>query len=160
MSKQQLALGQVETIGLPTAVAAADAGAKSADVVLLGYELARGGGYVAVKFVGQVGAVKAAVAAAKVAATRVGKVARSSIIARPSEQIVQLVYSRDTVGLDPRRIAQILGIEAPNEPAQADPEPGAEAVAEPEALTPDDSPAQPDEPATSEEPVDDQGEEK
>ncbi|MCT1458344.1 BMC domain-containing protein [Aestuariimicrobium sp. p3-SID1156] len=160
MSKQQLALGQVETIGLPTAVAAADAGAKSADVVLLGYELARGGGYVAVKFVGQVGAVKAAVAAAKVAATRVGKVARSSIIARPSDQIVKLVYSRDTVGLDPQRIAQILGEEAPNELATSDAESTRDPVAEPEVPSPDDSQARLDEPATSAEPVDDQGEEK
>ena len=108
-NRPQLALGQIETIGLPTAVAAADAGVKSANVVLVGYELARGGGFVAVKFVGGVGAVQAAVAAAKVAATRVGKVARSSVIARPSEQIMALVYSSDTVGLDRETLAQVLG---------------------------------------------------
>ncbi|MBO1032279.1 BMC domain-containing protein, partial [Tessaracoccus sp. SD287] len=36
-NRPQLALGQVETIGLPTAIAAADAGVKSADVTLVGY---------------------------------------------------------------------------------------------------------------------------
>ncbi len=95
-----LALGQVETIGLPPAIAAADAAVKSADVQLLGYELARGGGKVTIKVVGQVGAVRAAVSAAKVAATRIGMVATSSIIARPSDQIEKLIHSPDTVGLD------------------------------------------------------------
>ncbi len=93
-----LALGQVETIGLPPAIAAADAAVKSADVQLVGYELARGGGKVTIKVVGQVGAVRAAVSAAKAAATRIGMVATSSIIARPSDQIEKLIHSTDTVG--------------------------------------------------------------
>lgn len=95
-----LALGQVETIGLPPAIAAADAAVKSADVQLVGYELARGGGKVTIKVVGQVGAVRAAVSAAKAAATRVGMVASSSIIARPSDQLQKLIHSQDTVGVD------------------------------------------------------------
>ena len=95
-----LALGQVETIGLPPAIAAADAAVKSADVQLVGYELARGGGKVTIKVVGQVGAVRAAVSAAKAAATRIGMVATSSIIARPSDQIEKLIHSTDTVGAE------------------------------------------------------------
>lgn len=120
---RQLALGQVETIGLPTAVAAADAGVKSADVALVGYELAKGGGFVAVKFVGGVGAVQAAVSAAKMAATRVGKVARSSVIARPSEQILSLIWSSDTVGLDHEAVIRVTSrqADAPEPPAPQEP---------------------------------------
>ena len=125
-TRPQLALGQVETIGLPTAIAAADAGIKSADVTLVGYELARGGGFVAVKFVGGVGAVQAAVAAAKVAATKVGKVARSSVIARPSEQLEALITNAQTVGwtapvvepVTPAAPAEDPGVPAPGEPPE------------------------------------------
>lgn len=125
----QLALGQVETIGLPTAIAAADAGVKSADVTLVGYELARGGGFVAVKFVGGVGAVQAAVAAAKVAATKVGKVARSSVIARPSEQLEALIRNSQTVGWsapspEPAPVAEPPAEESPvTEPPAEEPAP-------------------------------------
>lgn len=123
-NRPQLALGQVETIGLPTAIAAADAGVKSADVTLVGYELARGGGFVAVKFVGGVGAVQAAVAAAKVAATKVGKVARSSVIARPSEQLAQLVENSQTVGWTAPEPPPAPETEpAPQEPAPQEPAP-------------------------------------
>lgn len=143
MSKQpQLALGQVETIGLPTAVAAADAGVKSANVRLVGYELARGGGFVTVKFVGQVGAVQAAVAAAKVAATKVGKVARSSVIARPSEQLQKLIENSQTVGWtpEPAPAADPAPQAAPEpEPAPA-PAPAPQPEATPEPAEPTEDP--------------------
>lgn len=122
-----LALGQVETIGLPPAIAAADAAVKSADVTLVGYELARGGGKVTIKVVGQVGAVRAAVSAAKVAATRIGMVATSSIIARPSDQIEKLIHSRDTVGVDAAGAVE-------------------ESLASPEDGSPDDAAVEGDEP--------------
>ena len=102
-----LALGQVETIGLPPAIAAADAAVKSADVQLIGYELAKGGGKVTIKVVGQVGAVRAAVSAAKAAATRIGMVASSSIIARPSDQILKLIHSQETVGVDATEAVEV-----------------------------------------------------
>jgi len=125
-----LALGQVETIGLPPAIAAADAAVKSADVQLVGYELARGGGKVTIKVVGQVGAVRAAVSAAKAAATRIGMVATSSIIARPSDQIEKLIHSTDTVGVEPSGVVE----ESPTSPAD---EPTDDAAVEGEEATED-----------------------
>ncbi len=57
--RDRLSLGMVETWGMVGAVEAADVGTKAADVAMLGYELNRAG-FVTVKFVGDVAAVKAA----------------------------------------------------------------------------------------------------
>ena len=54
------ALGMIETIGLVSAIEAADAGLKAAQVRLLGTDYVRGG-LVMVRFEGEVAAVKAAV---------------------------------------------------------------------------------------------------
>lgn len=94
----QLSLGLIETIGLTAAVTAADAALKSANVELVGYELAKGGGMATVKVRGDVGAVKAAVAAAEVAASAIGRVAAVTVIARPAQGIGGMVASKDTVG--------------------------------------------------------------
>ena len=64
-------LGFIETFGLAACVAAADAAVKSANVKLLGYEYAKGGGMCTVKVEGNVGACKAAIAAGKKAAEAV-----------------------------------------------------------------------------------------
>ena len=56
-------LGFIETFGLAACVAAADAAVKSANVKLLGYEYAKGGGMCTVKVEGNVGACRAAIAA-------------------------------------------------------------------------------------------------
>ncbi len=82
----QEALGLVETRGLVGALEAADAGVKAADVRLLGTERADAG-LVAVKFLGDVAAVKAAVDAAAAAAQRVGQLVAVHVIARPHEDI-------------------------------------------------------------------------
>ncbi|HMQ32105.1 MAG TPA: BMC domain-containing protein, partial [Chloroflexaceae bacterium] len=103
------ALGLIETIGLVSAVEAADAAAKAASVVVLGYENAKGGGRIAVKLAGDVGAVKAAVAAGSAAALRVGQVASCLVIPRPHEEIAALVaqitrgrvLSNEDADLDP-----------------------------------------------------------
>lgn len=95
------AIGLVEVIGLVAAVEAADAGVKAANVTLLGYELARGGGMVTVKLRGDVGAVKAAVDAARSAAARVGKVVSTHVIPRPHAGITSLIHSPDLVGKEP-----------------------------------------------------------
>ena len=58
-------LGLIETVGMSAAVEAADAAMKSANVSLVGYELTKGGGMVTVKLEGEVGAINAAVAAAR-----------------------------------------------------------------------------------------------
>ena len=96
-----LSLGEIEVIGFTAAVEAADVAVKTANVELLGYELANGGGMVSIKVVGQVGAVRAAISAAKEAAAKVNTVVSTSIIARPSDQIDPMVLSPDTVGLPP-----------------------------------------------------------
>ena len=57
------ALGLVEIAGLCIAVAAADAMVKAANVELVELEPAKGGGYMTIKVVGNVGAVNAAVMA-------------------------------------------------------------------------------------------------
>ncbi len=89
------ALGLIETIGLATAIVAADAAVKSANVTLIGYENTKGNGKITVKFSGNVGAVKAAVAAGSAAATRVGKVYGKQVIARPHDGIDSLVNTVD-----------------------------------------------------------------
>jgi len=85
------ALGLIETIGLVTAFEAADAALKAANVKLLGYENTKGGGRITIKFVGDVGAVKAAVAAGIAAALRIGRVESSLVIARPHQEIEGLI---------------------------------------------------------------------
>lgn len=82
------ALGLIETIGLAAAIEAADAASKAANVTVLGYENSKGGGMIAVKLAGDVGAVKAAVAAGSAAAQRIGKVAATHIIPRPDRKSV------------------------------------------------------------------------
>lgn len=97
---QKQALGLIETIGLLAAVEAADAAAKSANVELIGYELTRGDGMITVKVTGDVGAVNAAVDSARIAASKVGVVYSTRVIARPSEDITKMIFTRETVGYD------------------------------------------------------------
>lgn len=85
------ALGLIETVGLPVAIEAADAAVKSANVTLVGYDNAKGGGLITVKVQGDVGAVKAAVQAASVAAKAVGKVYGTHVIPRPAPGIEELL---------------------------------------------------------------------
>jgi hypothetical protein len=91
-------LGTIEVIGLTAALEAADTACKAADVTLLGYEATDGMGMVAVKVLGQVGAVKAAIDAARFAAGKVNKVVATSVIPRPNEQIEPVVRTAVTVG--------------------------------------------------------------
>ena len=83
---EKKSLGLVETEGLVGAVEAADAGAKAANVNFLGYELTRAG-LITVKFLGDVGAVQAAVYSAAAAAQRVGRVISTHVIPRPDKQL-------------------------------------------------------------------------
>lgn len=92
---QNRSLGLIETVGLTAAVEAADAAVKSANVQLIGYENSRGGGYITVKIEGDVGAVKAAVDAAKIAAARVGRIVSAHVIPRPSEAVHEVFRSSD-----------------------------------------------------------------
>ena len=80
------ALGMIETIGLVSAIEAADAGLKAAQVRLLGTDYVRGG-LVMVRFEGEVAAVKAAVDAGAAAAQRVGKVFSAHVIPRAMPEV-------------------------------------------------------------------------
>lgn len=82
----QDALGLIETRGLVGAIEAADAGAKAANVRLLGAERADAG-LVTVKFLGEVAAVKAACDAGAAAAQRVGQLVAVHVIPRPHEEL-------------------------------------------------------------------------
>ena len=98
-------LGFIETFGLAACVAAADAAVKSANVKLLGYEYAKGGGMCTVKVEGNVGACKAAIAAGKKAAEAVnGSLSGTKSVllkARPADGMRDLlVDNRETVGGD------------------------------------------------------------
>ncbi len=89
------AIGLIETIGLVAAIEAADAAAKAANVTLLGYENTKGGGMITIKIVGDVGAVKAAVAAGTAAAFKVGQVKSCHVIPRPHHEIEALLQQVD-----------------------------------------------------------------
>ena len=96
-------LGFIETFGLAACVAAADAAVKSANVKLLGYEYAKGGGMCTVKVEGNVGACRAAIAAGKKAAEAVnGSLSGTKSVllkARPADGMRDLlVDNRETVG--------------------------------------------------------------
>lgn len=93
-------LGLIETIGLTAGIEAADAAVKAANVKLVGYELAKGSGMTTIKVEGEVGAVQAAVSAAKAAAAKVGQVVSAHVIARPDEGIRMLIGNPDTVGFE------------------------------------------------------------
>lgn len=113
------ALGTIEVVGLVAGIEAADVACKAANVELVGYELAKGGGYVTVKVLGNVGAVKAAVDAAADAANRITRVVSKLVIPRPSDQIERMVANPATVGYTP-----------PKPPAKAKPAPKPEAKSE------------------------------
>ena len=84
MEKQ--ALGMVETKGLVGSIEAADAMVKAANVHLIG-KVHVGGGLVTVMVRGDVGAVKASVAAGGAAAKRVGELVSVHVIPRPHDDV-------------------------------------------------------------------------
>lgn len=122
------ALGLIETIGLVTAIEAADAAVKAANVTLLGFENTKGGGKITIKFVGNVGAVQAAVAAGVAAASRIGEVYGQRVIPRPSEEIDALILNLDRGrGLDEPKADAPKTKEAASAPAPVEtPEPKVE----------------------------------
>lgn len=85
----QLALGMIETKGLSTLMEACDAGLKSANVTLVGWEKI-GSGYVTGFFRGDVAAVKAATDAAASAAAQIGQVVSVQVIPRPHDGLTVL----------------------------------------------------------------------
>jgi microcompartment protein CcmL/EutN len=84
------ALGMIETRSFPAVVEAADAMVKAAKVELVSYE-ETGGGYITVIIRGDVAAVKAACDAGRAGATRVGEIVAVHIIARPHQNIDEIM---------------------------------------------------------------------
>ena len=76
------ALGMIETMGLVSAVEAADAMVKSSNVELLN-KRAIGGGYITVMVRGDVGAVRTALNAGRTASAKIGQVVSTRIIPGP-----------------------------------------------------------------------------
>lgn len=85
------ALGMIETIGLISAVEAADAAVKAANVQLSKYEKIDGG-IVSVHLRGDIGAVQAAVDAGAQAARRVGQLVGVHVIPAPVGEIDDVIY--------------------------------------------------------------------
>lgn len=83
---EKRSLGLIETWGFVPAIEAADAGAKAANVILLGYQVVPVGRIV-VTFVGDVAAVTAAVSCGAAAARQLGQVLAVHVIPRPDQQI-------------------------------------------------------------------------
>ena len=88
----QEAIGMVETRGLISLVEATDAMAKAANVKVL-KRIDIGGGLVTTVVSGDVGSVRAAVEAGSTAATQLGELISSHVIARPAEGVVDAYLS-------------------------------------------------------------------
>jgi len=84
------ALGMIETKGFVSAVEAADAMVKAANVQLVGKEYI-GAGYVTIFVRGDVGAVKAATDAGAAAARRVGELISVHVIPRPHGEVERVL---------------------------------------------------------------------
>jgi len=82
------AIGMIETKGYVGSVEASDAMVKAANVSLV-KTIPIGGGLISVLCQGDVGSVKAAVDAGAKAASKIGELVASHIIARPHEDLVK-----------------------------------------------------------------------
>ncbi|TWT85935.1 Major carboxysome shell protein 1C [Posidoniimonas polymericola] len=87
----QQAIGLVETKGLVPLVEATDAMAKAANVKVE-KRVDLGGGFVTSVVSGDVGSVRAAVEAGAAAASQVGELIASHIIARPSDGVMDAYF--------------------------------------------------------------------
>ena len=81
----QNAIGLIETKGLLALIEATDAMAKAANVEI-------GGAYVTTMVSGDVGSVRAAVEAGAAAASQVGELVSSHVIARPAEGLTAAFF--------------------------------------------------------------------
>lgn len=88
----QTAIGLVETKGLVGLVEATDAMAKAANVQIV-KRIGIGGALVTAIVKGDVGSVRAAVEAGATAASHVGELVGSHVIARPAEGLVEAFLS-------------------------------------------------------------------
>ncbi|MDI6767671.1 MAG: BMC domain-containing protein [Bacteroidota bacterium] len=96
----EYALGLIETKGLVGAIEASDAMCKTAEVQLIGKERT-GGGYITVKIIGDVAAVKAAVDAGAAAAQRIGELISVHVIPRPDDDTEIVIHPPQSQTLKP-----------------------------------------------------------
>ena len=108
MEMLEYALGMIETRGLVGSIEAADVMVKTANVHVLGMEYIKNG-FVTIKIVGEVAAVKAAVDAASAAAARIGQVVATHVIPRPAadvEHILKKSQPPNTQQEEPQRVTK------------------------------------------------------
>lgn len=140
------ALGFIESVGLASAIAAADAALKAANVELIGRENTRGFGYITVKIVGEVGAVKAAIDAARAVSSKVARVWSVDVIPRPGEGLgPTMVWNKETVGA--------IASPPPDDPEGSSPGPSGPELAPSEPETPPAPDVQPEPSSLPEEAV-------
>lgn len=87
----QNAIGMIETKGLLALIEATDAMAKAANVEIV-KRVDIGGAYVTTMVSGDVGSVRAAVEAGAAAASQVGELVSSHVIARPAEGLTAAFF--------------------------------------------------------------------
>jgi len=83
------AIGMIETKGYTGSIEASDAMVKAANVTLV-KTIQIGGGLITVIAKGDIGSVKAAVDAGSKAASKVGELVSSHIIARPHDDVLKV----------------------------------------------------------------------
>ena len=97
--------GYVETRGLVTAIEAADAALKAANVTLTNYYYVKGG-IVTIEVMGDVAAVNAAVDAAVESAKRLGNFLSSNVIARMAAETKKILISDNGKKSDEKTVVQ------------------------------------------------------
>lgn len=98
-----VALGLIETVGFTTAVSAADAAVKAADVEIIGLEKVIGvNGYVdvTIHLTGDVAAVSSAVEAGEKAALKIGEIISTEVIARVHSDVNEKLLKKFTLKSD------------------------------------------------------------
>lgn len=113
------ALGLVEISGLSAAIVAADAMAKAANIRIVEIENTKGLGYMTIKAIGDVGAVKAAVDVGRQVAAMHNKLVSHKVIPRPSSYVEEYFIDPD----DGKKVKPDAGRELVVEHTAADPVP-------------------------------------
>ena len=86
MAKANKSIGIIETKGFTPLILAADTAVKAASVDIVEWRQV-GSGFVSIVIEGEVAAVRSAVDAAVGAASRVGEITSSTVIARPADEL-------------------------------------------------------------------------
>ena len=119
MQMLEYALGMVETRGLIGSIEAADVMVKTANVHVLNTEYIKNG-FVTVKIIGEVAAVKAAVDAASAAAARVGQVIATHVIPRPAAEVEPIIKNIEKGRPSAEKAARDSGARKTESPSRPD----------------------------------------